>query len=428
MRASATKSFRIGPVVAGCLISGLVTAILLLALPAAGAEEHVITGTVLLGFAFGWALLAILSVRFTDQPQRWAAVPAAFMALVGGGLIIFAPGDEALGASGWVWSPLLIALVVWMTVQTRRHLRSRAGRWLLYPVFAVLALAAVGGGYETLQESIDRGAHAMPGELIDVGGHRLHLDCTGSGSPTVVLEPGLGEASAVMSEWIAPAVADTTQVCVYDRAGRGWSEAASGPQDGVEVATDLHTLLRRAQIEGPYVLVGHSLGGIYMLNFAHRYPDQMAGLVLLDSMNPEQPDMLSETAGVDAVSQLLPSLARLGIGRLIFDPENGSPPAQARSFRDELAEMSTALEQAGELKSLGDRPLAVVTAPEEAQDGWRALQDELATLSTDSVHRVVPGATHASLITDQGDAAESSDAIRDVVESVRAARPRSAQA
>jgi hypothetical protein len=113
----------------------------------------------------------------------------------------------------------------------------------------------------------------------------------------------------------------------------------------------------------------------------------------------------------------------LGIGRLVFDPENGSPPAQARSFRDELAEMSTALEQAGELKSLGDRPLAVVEAPEEAQDGWRALQDELATLSTNSVHRVVPGATHASLITDKADAAESSDAIRDVVESVRAASP-----
>jgi hypothetical protein len=85
--------------------------------------------------------------------------------------------------------------------------------------------------------------------------------------------------------------------------------------------------------------------------------------------------------------------------------------------------MSTALEQAGELRSLGDRPLAVVTAPEGAQDGWRALQDELATLSSNSVHRVVPGATHASLIADTADAAESSDAIRDVVESVRAASP-----
>jgi hypothetical protein len=171
MRASATKSVRIGPIVAGCLISGLVAAIVLLAFPAAGAEEHVITGTVLLGFAVGWALLAILSVRFTDQPQRWAAVPAAFMALVGGGLLIFAPGDEALGASGWVWSPLLIALVVWMTVQARRHLRSRAGRWLLYPVFAVLALAAVGGGYETLRESIDRGAPRGAGSDARLADH-----------------------------------------------------------------------------------------------------------------------------------------------------------------------------------------------------------------------------------------------------------------
>lgn len=295
-----------GLIVAGCLISGLVAAIVLLAFPAAGAEEHVITGTVLIGFAFGWALLAIISVRFTDQPQRWAAVPAALMALVGAGLLIFAPGDKALGASGWVWSPLLLALVVWMAVQARRHLRSRAGRWLLYTVFAVLALAAVGGGYETVRESIDRDAYTMPGELVDVGGHRLHIDCTGSGSPTVVLEPGLGSASSAMSESIAPALAETTKVCVYDRAGRGWSEPASGPQDGVEVATDLHTLLDRAQIEGPYVLVGHSVGGIYALIFADRYPDQAAGLVLLDSMHPNQPNTLSNTFGADPVSVLLP--------------------------------------------------------------------------------------------------------------------------
>ena len=420
---SVATSRRIAPIVAGCLTSGLVAAIVLFG-SLRRPEEHVVTGTVLLALAFGWALLAVLSVRLTDQPQRWAAAPAAFMALVGGGLLIFAPSAGTLGALGWVWPPLLLALVAWMTVQARRRLRSRAGRLLLYPVFAVLALAALGGGYETVRGSIERGAYPMPGELVNVGGHRLHIHCTGSGRPTVVLEPGLGGASSAMSERIAPALAGNTEVCVYDRAGRGFSEAASGPQDGVEVATDLHTLLGRAGVEGPYVLVGHSLGGIYALNFAHRYPDQVAGLVLLDSMHPNPSAAPSGGAGPFA---LLPSLSRLGIGRLVVDPKDGSPPAQARSLRDELAEMPTALTRAAELETLGDRPLAVVTAASGAQAGWPAQQDDLATLSTDSVHRVLPRATHESLLNDKGDAAESSEAIRDVVESVRTARPLAAR-
>jgi pimeloyl-ACP methyl ester carboxylesterase len=85
----------------------------------------------------------------------------------------------------------------------------------------------------------------MSGELVDVGGHRLHISCTGTGSPTVVLEGGLGEPSTMMAGWIAPSVATTTRVCVYDRAGRGWSEPAPDSQDGLAVVADLHTLLER---------------------------------------------------------------------------------------------------------------------------------------------------------------------------------------
>ena len=135
------------------------------------------------------------------------------------------------------------------------------------------------------KESIDATAYPPPGQLIDVGGHRLHLNCTGSGSPTVVLEPGLGEVSPAMG-WIAPVVARDTRVCVYDRAGRGWSDPADGPQDAAQTAADLHTLLDRGHIPGPYVLAGHSFGGLYVLTFAATYPDQVAGLVLLDSTAP----------------------------------------------------------------------------------------------------------------------------------------------
>jgi hypothetical protein len=105
---------------------------------------------------------------------------------------------------------------------------------------------------------MDKSAYAMSGELIDVGGHKLHISCTGSGTPTVILEAGLGHPAAMMSGWIQPGVASTTQVCVYDRAGMGWSELAETPRDGVATATDLHTLLSRAEIEalrsGPVTL------------------------------------------------------------------------------------------------------------------------------------------------------------------------------
>jgi pimeloyl-ACP methyl ester carboxylesterase len=105
-------------------------------------------------------------------------------------------------------------------------------------------------------------------------------------TPTVLLESGLGETEAYWG-WISPAVASDTRVCVYDRAGRGWSDSVSVPQDGVAVATDLHTLLDRAQVPGPFVLVGHSSGAQYVRIFAGRYPEQAAGMVLLDGQPAE---------------------------------------------------------------------------------------------------------------------------------------------
>jgi len=206
------------------MATGLLAARLLAAAPFIPAEENDLTDAVLCGFAVGWAMLAVLSVRFTDQPQRWAFVPALFMGL--GGLLLVGFGSVVHDMLNWLWPPAVMALVIWVIVRVRRQLRSRSRGWLLYPVCALLALASVRGGYETLREAADARAYPMPGQLIDVGGHRLHLNCTGSGSPTVVLEPGGGEMSSNLG-WIAPAVARDTRVCVYDRAGRGWSESPS---------------------------------------------------------------------------------------------------------------------------------------------------------------------------------------------------------
>jgi pimeloyl-ACP methyl ester carboxylesterase len=430
----ADQGGHIGRIVTMTMVGGLLAAALAVTVPFAGAEEHVITGSVLVVFSMAWAALASLSTRRTGEPQRWAIVPAVAMATAGLSNLVLGPAGNELG---WVWPPAMAALVAWMVVRSRHAMRSRARLFVLYPVFSALGLSAVGGAYETYRETTDPSASSMPGRLVDVGGHKLHIDCTGSGSPTVVLEPGMGEVSAAMSGWIAPAVATTTRVCVYDRAGRGWSEAASHAPDGDDTATDLHTLLQRAGEAGPYVLAGHSAGGIYVMDFARLYPNEVAGVVLLDSMHPEQ---YTRVAGWPAVYESLrrayavfPSLSRLGLGRLINATSYSDLPAQARnqerafqsaprglrSTRDEFAEIRAAMAQAHRLTTLGDRPLVVLTAQKDAQGGWAEAQDNLATLSSNSVHRLLPHASHAALSETPDGARESTGAIHDVVEAVR---------
>lgn len=430
---------RIGWVVAGSLATGLVAAVLLVAAPFVPAQDSAVTGAVLCGFALGWAVLAVLSVRFTDQPQRWAAAPALLMGV--GGLLLVVFGSSVRGVLDRVWPPLLLVLAVWMIVCTRRRLRSRSGRVLLYPVIAVLILASLGGGYEAVGETADAAAHPRPGQLIDVGGHRLHLSCTGSGGPTVVIEPGAGEMSS-HAGWIAPAVARHTRVCVYDRAGRGWSEPADTRRYGAQTAADLHTLLRRGNVPGPYVLAGHSFGGLYVLTFAARHPDEVAGMVLVDSTAPAPgPGAAPVDEGsydpASRVSALLSTPARLGLVRLYtgFDLD-GLPPrsrdearagtvtaSSVRSTVDEYVQAGGSAQQAASLRDVGGKPLVVLTAGRGHDPAWFADQDHLATLSTAGVHRVVDGAVHADLLLDQEDAAATTDAILDVVSSVRSGRP-----
>jgi pimeloyl-ACP methyl ester carboxylesterase len=427
----------IGRIVVGSLAVGLLTAVALAAAPFVPSSMNVLTGVVLLGFAFGWALLAVLSVRFSDQPQRWAAAPAVFLALAG--LIsLLPPGSVVQDVFGWVWPPLLLGLVAWSILRAHRQLRSRTRRWLVYPLLVVLALASIGGGYETVRESIHATAYPAPGQLIDVGGRRLHLNCTGTGSPTVVLESALGEVSSAMA-WIATGVAQDTRVCVYDRAGRGWSDPADGPQDAVKTARDLHTLLDRAHIPGPYVLAGHSFGGLYVLTFADTYPDQVAGLVLLDSTAPNPGGTRPTKAGtydlIGRISTLMSATAHLGAAHLFPDSYDTLPArfrdearatvSTARSVESYLNEFrvgAAATRQAAALDDLGGKPLIVVTAGRGQAVTWQAAQSKLATLSTNSRHRIVPDATHASLVLDQTHSAAASQAIRDVVEAVRSGR------
>ncbi len=436
-----TPRGRLGWIVAASLATGVIAALLLVFAPFTPVTETAITGAVLCGFAIGWVSLLLLSQRFTDQPQRWAAVPAIFMGAGGLLLWVFGSTREALS---WIWPPALLALVVWMVVRVHRDLPSRAGRVQLYAVFTILALCAVGGGWQTVSAAGESNPFLTSGRLVAVDGHQLRLKCTGSGAPTVILEPGAGGTSADMG-WIAPAVANQTRTCVYDRASRGGSQPAANAQDGAQIATDLHTLLHRAGVPGPYVLAGHSFGGLYVRIFAAHFPDEVAGLVLLDSTASSQPAKSVVPAPGSTSSDTIGRAATLasftvpvGIARLYGDLAGGGglpadnadqlayDTAQAntvRSVADEYMRGGATAQEAASLRDFGAKPLFVLTAGSGHPQAWMTDQDQSATLSTNSVHRVVDGSTHQGLLRETQYADQTSRAVLDVVTAVRNHQP-----
>jgi pimeloyl-ACP methyl ester carboxylesterase len=424
-------------VVAGSLLVGAVIALVLSLVVLAGATESVITGSMLVGFGCGWAHLAVRSVRGAGRPQRWAAVPAVAMTSTGMGLVVLAPGDAAMSALNWVWPPLMLGLVGWMFVQVRRSLAGR-GRWLLAPVLAVLTLAPLGATIANISEVRVRQTQPAPGTTYDVEGHRMHLWCQGQGGPTVVLFNGLGEISTSWAH-ITDQVRSTTRVCAYDRAGQAWSQDVPAPEDGIHAATDLHALLDAAHEAGPYILVGHSIGGPYAMTYAARYPEQIAGMVLLDSSSPEQMTKIPAYPGQYALMRrglaVLPTLVRLGLGPVFSTGSDlpGGAAAQTaamtgtaravRNGRDEISMVPTLFEQSQALTSLAGRPLTVLTASQSLDgEGWRAAQDRLAQLSENRLYRTVPS-SHEGMVADSHVAIESAGTINAVVASIRTGRP-----
>ena len=429
-------------VVAGSAVAGFLSAAALVAAPVVPATETALTGALLCGFAIGWAALAGLSARFTTQPQRWATVPAVLLGV--GGAALLALGSSAHPTIDWVWPPVMIALVLWMAVRIHRDMASRPARWLLYPVVGAMALAAVGGASQSVGTAVDASSVAMPGRLVDVGGHRLHLSCTGSGSPTVVVEAGGGEMAANLG-WVTQSVSRETRICAYDRAGRGWSEDAGSPQDAVAISTDLNTLLDRANVPGPYVIAGHSFGGLYALTFAARHPEEVAGMVLIDSTAPHydgiRPTPRPATSrSYDVLARfaaLASSVSRLGAGRLYakvapFDLPaaereqvrvSTATPGMLRTTIEEYGRANDSMEEAASLQDFGDKPLVALSAGVGSDADWPQKQQRLASLSTQGIHRVVDGATHEGLVGDPAHALTTSRAILEVVESVRTGRP-----
>jgi len=277
------------------------------------------------------------------------------------------------------------------------------------------------------------------GRTYIVAGHSLFLRCTGSGSPAVILFTGLGERTPSWA-WVQGDVARQTRICVFDRAGQGWSGKAPGRQDAHELAADVHGLLAAASLPGPYVVAGHSVGGTYALAYAMDYPKDVAGVALLDSATPYQFDLPTYPGFYSMwrrASALLPTLARAGVARVYsfvsfssFPSDArralrafSSSPRELRADRDEFAELRTVFRQDKALTSLGGKPLFVLTADLGQLSGWPAAQKRLAGLSTNSVHQTTHGATHAALLEDMNYAVVSSRAIGAVVRSVRTSDP-----
>jgi pimeloyl-ACP methyl ester carboxylesterase len=317
-------------------------------------------------------------------------------------------------------------------------------RWtakaLLWLVVALVVLAVIGAIYQAIATERDERAYPPPGHLVNVGGYSLHINCVGEGSPTVILESALGAMSA---HWVRvqQVVAETTRVCAYDRAGMGWSEPGPEPRDARQISSELHTLLKDADTEGPYVLVGHSYGGLYARMYAARYPNEVAGVVLVDSSHPEQftrsPEGRAMYEQIRRLGAVIPFLTRLGVIRLfnVYPAHPDLPPqqrAQIEAFNSSTRQVATTAaefratpETTAQVRStgtLGDKPLAVISAGEQSSS-WLELQDELAALSSDSIHRVVEGATHESLLYESRDAQVTGAAILEVVEVVRNDEP-----
>jgi pimeloyl-ACP methyl ester carboxylesterase len=326
-----------------------------------------------------------------------------------------------------------------MNITTSPTMLSRIGQprmlrfiWLKRTLLGLLALLLLLGGlgasYEAISADGDATRYPAPGQLIDVGGYRMHIHCMGSGTPAVVLASGAGGFSA---EWslAQPELAKTTRVCAFDRAGLGWSEPGPAPHSPAHIADELHALLTNAEVEGPLVLVAHSAGGKHARLYAQRHPERVAGIVLVDARSeyvddhqtPEQ--AAAERAESESFQSQIATLSRFGVVRLIWSW--GWPyalPVAAKltpETRQTIGILQTRpLHQATSLNENGATPLVVLAAGRMMQQvpNWRESQAYQAGLSTNS-HLIVADDSDHSIHWDHP--ALVIDAVHSVIEAAR---------
>jgi pimeloyl-ACP methyl ester carboxylesterase len=314
----------------------------------------------------------------------------------------------------------------------------------------ILLLAIAGFTYQSTSIARDRRAYPMPGQLVDVGGYRMHIYCTGQQSPTVVLDSSLGDPFDVWHK-VQPQISQFARVCSYDRAGLGYSDSGPHPPLSKNIAEELHTLLHNSGIAGPYILVGHSMGGYDIRLFAGLYRDEVGGMVFVDSSHPDQnkrfptiPSEKAEEASADRKAKLEQFAMLFGLPRLFefFDPfdychgdaEMRATQCNFHSVRTGVAAMKTFDESAAQAAAtgpFGDLPIAALSHdPENSgwggdltaaqikslEDAWVQMQEELAHLSTRGARTVAKNSSHYIQL-DRPDVVI--DAIRSVVDQAR---------
>lgn len=306
----------------------------------------------------------------------------------------------------------------------------RVAKWIGLGLGGIIVVTLVSGAaYE--QWARHRAAQDFPprGQMVDIGRRALHLDCRGSGSPTVILESGVDPNGTLSWRPVHDAIARITRSCAYDRAGIMWSDDKSGPHDAEGVAGDLHAMLGKAGISGPLVLVGLSAGGPYAMTYTRLYGDDVKGLVFVDASHADQgtklpPPGRKAYVPMPFVPRAMSALSWTGVWRLVpGQAAPGEPAAQAgarqaymgHSIGGVIAEMDALpaiWAQAGKLRTLGDRPVVVLTSTqpyspemlqglgvtkaegEGMQARWKALHADIASWSTRSRQELVPDAGH----------------------------------
>jgi pimeloyl-ACP methyl ester carboxylesterase len=334
---------------------------------------------------------------------------------------------------GYVLIPVLFVLmgtlVAWLATRRLLSLRSRSyPRWRKATegvVLSLLALAAVSvaGSSAFNAVALHRFRHSPPGQTFLVDGHTMRIECSGSGSPAIVLDAGLGDDGLIWGR-VQPALAKTTRVCSYDRAGFGWSDALPPPRDADHIATELHGLLAEAHVTGPVVLMGHSIAGIYLRDYASRYPENVVGLIFVDGStplqnrnsafkahpNPEPPSLLEvllkKAAFAAGIPRLLGECSRRLPG---FDPhvakllaedqchDRSTAVAAERESFDRSGEETVHTGPYGALPIMIFSQDPVHTAKVQTMDvvmAWNQMQEDLKQLSTRSRRIIAKGSSH----------------------------------
>ena len=310
---------------------------------------------------------------------------------------------------------------------TTTHQRKNLGYWLsrigrILLILLIIPLP-IGWVWQVIAQRVEGRQNLPLGQLTNVDGHMMHIYCTGEGSPTVILEGGVPEWS-IHWQKVQPEISKFTRVCSYDRAGYGWSEAGPNPRTAEVIVKELHTLLRNSGETGPFVYVAHSFWGPAALLYQNNYPDEVVGMVLIETWSPDLfipvPDVITQSL---PLAQTLKAIAPLGQVRLVGElgvlplsemlqagllPEELQPAYKAAYYDDGMwsavAGEYSAMEQSGiqtqGLVSLADLPLVVVKAGIRPADDyppdeiWDTTQDYLASLSSRGRLVVVENSGH----------------------------------